>query len=766
MPTLPSVPTQQSVFSTGALAPQQIQSSPADFGGQVGQAGQQLGNTMVQAGSDVNQIANSIQAIQNETDTNYNFANNLMPGLRQQSQAYYALQGKDAVDQLPVYQQKMQDLQQQVRSQLANPMQQKMFDEVSRRAVMNEMDGMGRYADVQNKVYQQQASDGMVNAFAQTAAQHWNDPNAFNGSLQSIAIERSTHGMTVGQPVEYTNAQITKDVSGSWIDRLKGYASAGNAAGALQMLNSGEDWTDTQGRAQHTDVRSQILAAQLPAIQSELSQQAADQIGVQIGNTSTAPATPAVSVGVGVRNNNPGNLKDPATGNFQTFPTQQQGIQAADQNLLGYQTQHGINTIADVVSRWAPKGDGNNNPAAYASAVSAATGIPSDQKIDLTNSAVRTKVLNAMFDVESPGWRQASQGAPGAASGAVTGTLPVANVQAVSNASAIAPPPVGLATDPAAMKASQDATSEQARQAAQAHTLQLTGDPIAAKRAGDVAAATVAGNTNAAISAQEARQRAAAGGIAKIISGDPSTNTPAVTSFQGLMSSAQGYANYSQLSPEGQAAVISRLSNTGKVGLTQDGLNAYYQYRGQAANDPDAFAKVDLSTMYGKLPEPQLLDLINLQEAIAKGGSSQSDKSLNWARTKGDVDDMLKPLGFGTAAKASTDEAKKTEQFYGKLQQQLEAYHDQNQKYPDTVATRKLAAALLTQGTQGASHWYSSSSTIPAFESTDLSKFSVPVPDDQRPALAQTFQKVMGHSPSDEELGQWYTRYSLSQKSK
>ncbi len=113
-------------------------------------------------------------------------------------------------------------------------------------------------------------------------------------------------------------------------------------------------------------------------------------------------------VSLGVRNKNPGNLRDRDTGNFAQFDTLRQGIHAADMNLLDYQVHHGIRTIEAVVNRWAPKGDGNNDPAAYAAAVSKSTGIGVDEQIDLTDATVRTRVLSAMFDVESPGWRQAA----------------------------------------------------------------------------------------------------------------------------------------------------------------------------------------------------------------------------------------------------------------------------------------------------------------------------------------------------------------------
>lgn len=763
MPTLPKLQDAQSVFSSAPLASQQINATPDDFGAQVAQAGQNLGN----AGQ---KTAGMLQDIKNETDVNDAYYKSAFPAITDATQKYRSLQGKAAVDALPAYLQQLEDIRTQQRDQLANPAQQRMFDSMARKTIAFSADGAAQHATREQKVYEDQTSSGLVSTYQQTAAQHWNDPNAFNGALASIISERTAHGMYSGQPVEYVNAQIQKDISGSWIDRLRGIAAAGDAQTALTLLNGGENWVDGTGRTQHTDVRAQILPNDLPAITSELSSHASDQIGVQYGNATTSPVAtaPTTSGSLGVRNNNFGNLKNPATGQFQRYATPQEGIKAADDNLLAYQTKHGIDTIEGVINRWAPKGDGNNDPQAYAATVAKAVGVAPGDKINLADSGVRTKVLNAMFDVESPGWRAASKQAPpvGAAAGAVSGTLPVGNAAGVSNAAAIAPQPVGLAQDPATMKANQDAMAEQARQNAQAHVLQLTNNPVAAKRAGDVAAATVAGNTNAAIAAQHSRQQAAAGQVAKALAGDPLSGAQPITSFAQLVANPVAYANYSQLSPAGQAAITERLTNPGSLKMTQESLNTYYQLRGQAVNDPETFMKQDLSAYFGKIPEPQLMQLIGQQTAAAKREVNQKAKDLNWSQAKSNVEDMLKPIGLGNVAKAGTDQSKQTEQFYGKLQDAIETYHDQNKKYPDAGTTRKIAASLLVQGTQGPDHWYSFGNETRAFESPDLSKFQVPVPSDQKPQLAATFQKVMGRAPTDDELTQWYTRFSLARKGK
>lgn len=765
MPVLPRLETSQSVFAEGALQSQQVNATPADFGGITAQATGQMAGALKQASGETEQTALMYKAINDETRSNDIYANGLSPDVDSLQSQLHGLQGRNAVDQGPKIMQAVRDAQAKYRDTLTDPQQRLMFDRVATQRTERTILGMQDYIDNQNKVYQGQVSDGMVASLQKQAAGVWNDPNAFNGYLQSIAVERQTHADVVGEPADFVSAKISHDTSASWVDRLRGIAAAGSAQTALTLLKNGEDWTDSTGRTRHTDVWSQIEPNSLVALQSELASHAADQVGVQYGTQATTPTPAPVSGSLGVRNNNPGNLKDPATGQFARFATPQQGIQAADANLAAYGSKHGIDTISGIINRWAPAGDGGNDPQAYAAAVSKATGLAPDAKVDLSNAATRTKILNAMFDVESPGWRAASQANPSAgAAGAVSGTLPVGNAAGVPDAASVAPQPVGLAHDPATMKANQDAASEQARQAAEAHVLELTGNPAAAKRAGQVAASTVIGNTNAAIAAQEARQRAASGSLAKLMAGDPTTGASPITSFAQLTGNPVAYAYYSQLSPEGQAAVTERLTKADRnTPLTQDGLNTYYRMRGEAANDVEGFLKQDLSTLYGQMPDHLVLDLMNRQASVSKADAAHAAKDVNFSRAKSEVDDMLKPIGMGRSSKAGSDEANDTSTFYGKLEDALDQYHDANKKYPDTKTTRQIAAALLAQGSQAGAGWFGlGGKDMRAFQSPDLTKFSVPVPDEQKPQLASAFKRAMGRDATDDELDQWYTRYTLS----
>lgn len=107
------------------------------------------------------------------------------------------------------------------------------------------------------------------------------------------------------------------------------------------------------------------------------------------------------------RNNNPGNLKDPVTGEFKKFNTPEEGALA---NLADLQFKisgdspvmkklYGDNytpTLKNVLAAWAPASD-NNDPEKYADFVSKNTGISKDKRLALEDAAT---ILPAMAQFE------------------------------------------------------------------------------------------------------------------------------------------------------------------------------------------------------------------------------------------------------------------------------------------------------------------------------------------------------------------------------
>lgn len=111
----------------------------------------------------------------------------------------------------------------------------------------------------------------------------------------------------------------------------------------------------------------------------------------------------------GIRNNNPGNLEYSKTnpwvgqtgddGLFAKFETPEHGIRALGRNLLSYQRQ-GIDTVSDIINRWAPPSD-NNNTDAYIQAVCAQLGVAPDQQLDASNPDTLKALCAAIIQHEN-----------------------------------------------------------------------------------------------------------------------------------------------------------------------------------------------------------------------------------------------------------------------------------------------------------------------------------------------------------------------------
>lgn len=112
----------------------------------------------------------------------------------------------------------------------------------------------------------------------------------------------------------------------------------------------------------------------------------------------------------GLRNNNPGNIrkngivyqgevvpsKDEA---FKQFTTMAYGYRAMFVVLHTYQRKYGINTIADMIIRYAPSVE--NHTTVYIDAVSEWSGVPATSHITTTNRDVMIPIVAAMSRVEN-----------------------------------------------------------------------------------------------------------------------------------------------------------------------------------------------------------------------------------------------------------------------------------------------------------------------------------------------------------------------------
>lgn len=148
-----------------------------------------------------------------------------------------------------------------------------------------------------------------------------------------------------------------------------------------------------------------ILVAVAAAYLAMRKQIKTEQIPTLITDMSTNPNLPR-----GYRNNNPLNIDyktynhwkgkvEPNTdGRFEQFGDMAYGYRAAFVLLRNYISQ-GYNTIAKIISRWAPENE--NNTAGYISRVATMTEIDPNTTIARTDKDSLSKIVYAMSIVEN-----------------------------------------------------------------------------------------------------------------------------------------------------------------------------------------------------------------------------------------------------------------------------------------------------------------------------------------------------------------------------
>lgn len=104
---------------------------------------------------------------------------------------------------------------------------------------------------------------------------------------------------------------------------------------------------------------------------------------------------PATGLPVARPVNNPGNLRVPGSSlSFQQFPTEKAGVEAMAHQLKLYQDRDHLDTIKQIVSKYAPSSE--NDTGKYIRYVAAWTGYKDNQKLNLNDPMVMSKLISAM----------------------------------------------------------------------------------------------------------------------------------------------------------------------------------------------------------------------------------------------------------------------------------------------------------------------------------------------------------------------------------
>jgi len=120
-----------------------------------------------------------------------------------------------------------------------------------------------------------------------------------------------------------------------------------------------------------------------------------------------------------VRNNNPGNLdagdswmglmprgemtpEQASEKRFAVFQSPRWGFRALCIVLINYERLYGLNTVAKIMSRFAPPGENDTN--AYVDQVCRETGRRPDDLVDLRDPVLLGKIVHAIAVHECGGW--------------------------------------------------------------------------------------------------------------------------------------------------------------------------------------------------------------------------------------------------------------------------------------------------------------------------------------------------------------------------
>jgi hypothetical protein len=156
----------------------------------------------------------------------------------------------------------------------------------------------------------------------------------------------------------------------------------------------------------------QVSATVAPAVGGPKSAPNALPVQTSVQKTAAPNASTVqtsaqkTAASLGVRNNNPGNLRQwgdmprDAKG-YAMFPTADAGLAAAIKNLRAQQQVHGLNTIESIIGKWAPPKE--NNTGAYISDVAKRTGFGAKQRLNLDDAATVAPLISSIIKHEGNG---------------------------------------------------------------------------------------------------------------------------------------------------------------------------------------------------------------------------------------------------------------------------------------------------------------------------------------------------------------------------
>lgn len=226
----------RAVADAGALPLQQLQPPATAFGLGVLAAGAAQGaQALGQAGELISQQALQMQHLVNRADADMASQNHTEEG-NQIILEYKKLQGKNPMEQLGAYQQKLEDSRAAQRKALTNPEAQSMFDQDSRRMQALMVGKLQEHAYTESQQYIKQAYQGKVNTLTQQGV--LGSPDDYTAMRKELAQHDATYFAQQGYDADTAAGLHIENLSKMATLRAKHILALDGPAAAESFVNN------------------------------------------------------------------------------------------------------------------------------------------------------------------------------------------------------------------------------------------------------------------------------------------------------------------------------------------------------------------------------------------------------------------------------------------------------------------------------------------------------------------------------------------------
>lgn len=696
---MPRIPTLQNLTPPPAPGPAGGLQAP-DFGPGIGPG-------LKAVGEGVDQAADAARYIEHETaetgakDKLAAYAQYRDQLLYTNDDAFYRQEGQNAVNAHADVAQKLRDKYGELASSVSPLMGHMLRDSIGSE-LEHDLTGVGTYAGKQLAVAndkQDSALQWQMGRSASTALLA-GDEKSFATSLGTMVQSIRTQNARNGLSGPYAQEAEDKAIAGVWGNIIQQKAASDPAA--AQALFD-------QHRAEIKD--PDVSYALERMIQPAVEDQEADTRANFIRAHPDPHAVPLHSPGsaVALDGNNPGGISDGrfarsqpgyvgSNGRYAAFDTMDHGAGAQKSLLHSYVTR-GYDTPATIAARWAPAGDGKNDPVAYANFVAGKMGI-----------GVHDKIGPAQIDA-------------------------FAAAQGKQENRAYTP---GMATAPVNAPQHNDLNAQLAV---------VDGMDLTARQKQGVKEKLIqkAGLDERLLHADQQQAADQAWTVAL---------DPGATSVRSIPP-----AVWAHVAPETQRSIMEQLKQNAAPKPIPPNPDLYYKLSTVAASNPQAFAKLDLRPYATQLPKADWDQFATLQrDAIHQ--DAKSPKMVSYGRMWQLSSSAFQAAGFATGAKAKPEDRSAQTSFMNHMVSEASAWEQTHGKPPgdnDLIAIRDKLLMTVDQVAPGRL-WGERHTDVPLFQAGG--HYRVPVPDSVRDRIVASFQRTHnGAMPSDQAIGTTYLQH-------